>query len=204
VLVFFCEMEKENETTKPPSKKRKLSLSRKKPLQEVLNTTRFASPTKLEAVRKAAEGVVPDNTRQNTKWVVSTFLSWVKERNKQVDVEEQIEHDVLSCDDAERVSKVLQLFIMEARRMDGERYPPATLRNMLGGLNRELASNKASFSVMDKSDRRFRELHLTLDSVTSELHSKGVGVDSKSAEVISKDLEDLCWEKLFLLFESSW
>ena len=176
----------------PPIKKRRLSLSRKKPLTEV-NSSRFASPTKPDVVEKAAEGVVPENTRQNTRWAVSTFLSWVEERNQRIS--EQIEPDILSSNDAERLSYVLRLFVIEARKVDGKKYPPGTIRNLLSGINRELVKNKAEFTILDKSDRRFRELHLTLDSITSELHRTGFGVTKKNAEVISVDLEDLCWKK---------
>ena len=64
---------------------------------------------------------------------------------------------------------VLQLFVIEARKMDGKKYPPGTVRNLLSGINRELMKNKAEFSIMDRSDRCFRELHLsTLDLITSE------------------------------------
>ena len=112
-------MEKENERgLTPPNKKRRLSLSRNKPLREV-NASRFASPTKPDEFKRAAEGVVPNNTRQNTKWAVSTFLSWVEERNKRVP--DQIDCDVLSSNNAERLSYVLRLFVIEARKMDGEK-----------------------------------------------------------------------------------
>ena len=95
-------MEKENEAgLNPPQKKRRLSLSRKKPLKEV-NISRFGSPTKHEDFQKAAEGVVPTNTRHSTKWTVSTFVSWVEERNKRVP--EQIDCDILCCNDPERLS----------------------------------------------------------------------------------------------------
>ena len=63
---------RENGGSTPPEKKR-LSLS--------LKTRCFASPTKPEALEKAAEGVIPDNTQHSTKWAVNT-LSWVSERNK--------------------------------------------------------------------------------------------------------------------------
>ena len=84
---------------------------------------------------------------------------------------------------------------MEARKVDGERYPPDSIRNFQHRISRELIKNKAPFAILDKSDLCFRELHLTLDSVSSELHRTGVGVNKKSTQVISTDLKDLCWEK---------
>lgn len=85
--------------------------------------------------------------------------------------------------------------MLEARKVDGAPYPPSSLRCLLSGINRELINDKAGFSVMDGSNLHFRELHLTLDTVTRKLHSTGVGLDKAKAQVISKDLEDMCWEK---------
>ena len=58
-----------------------------------------------------------------------------------------------------------------------------------------MVKKNSQFCILDKSDTRFRELHLTLDSVSSELHRVGVGVVKKSASVISIVAEDSFWEK---------
>ena len=73
--------------------------------------------------------------------------------------------------------------------------PPATLRSLVSGLNRVVQSNKAPFSALDKSDHRFRDLLKTLDSLSSELHSQGIGATKNSAEVIDPKHEDIFWEK---------
>ena len=70
---------------KPPSKKLKLSLpKKKKALQEATNTetSRFASPVSEEAFERAAKGVVPHNTSKNNLWAERTFNAWMEERNK--------------------------------------------------------------------------------------------------------------------------
>ena len=186
-------MENEQDCTVPAAKKRKISLSLKKPLKDN-NTSRFASPTKADHFDRAAEGVIPTNTQNSTNWAVRTFQSWVKERNER-EVEYKIEPGIFSCNDPERVSFVMLLFVLEVRKADGGKYPPARICNILSGLNREMTKNKVQFSVMDKTDRRFRELHLTLDSVCSELHRSGVGTSRNSARVISAEHEALFWEK---------
>ena len=122
-----------------------------------------------------------------------TFLAWIEEHNKRV--VEQIVCDILSSNDAESLSYVLRLFVMEARKVDVEKYPPATIYSLLSGLSRELLKNKTCFAILDRGDVCFRVLHLTLDSVSSELHSVGIGVSRKSAPVISLKSEDLSWEK---------
>ena len=57
---------------------------------------------------------------------------------------------------------------------------------------------KARFSVLDKSDWRFRDLLKTLDSVSSELHRNGIGATKRSAKVIKPAHEDIFWQKSLL------
>ena len=154
----------------PPKKKLKLSLSSKKP--------RFAAPVTAEKLHEAAEGVVLDNTKKTNAWAVNTFTAWSKERNKLIP-EDPVPEDLLSCHDLSIVSKYMRCFVLEARNQAGEKYPPSTSRSILCGLNRVLKEGKAPFSILDKSDHHFRELLLTLDTVTSDLHSlhrEGIGV----------------------------
>ena len=158
----------------PPKKKLKLSLKSK---------SRFASPTDKEKFSEAAKGVVPENTKKNNSWAEKTFLAWVEERNKAVP-EDPVPIDLLSCHKPTVVCKYLRYFVLEVRSSTGEKYPPATIRSILSGLNRVMKDRKAPFSILDKSNPSFRELMLTLDSVTSELHRDGVGVSKKSAAVI--------------------
>ena len=84
---------------------------------------------------------------------------------------------------------------METRKTDGSPYPPSTLRSLISGLNRVLQSNQAPFSVLDKGDYRFRNLLKTLDSLSSELHSAGIGATKNSAKVIEVEHEHIFWQK---------
>ena len=49
--------------------------------------------------------------------------------------------------------------------------------------------------MLDKSDYRFRDLHRTLDTVSSDLHRQGIGATRKSAGIILPEEEDLLWAK---------
>ena len=69
-------MEKE-QLDGPPSKIRRLSLPREKPLREA---NHFPLPTDPNLVEKAAKGVIPSNTLHTTNWAVGAFLSWVINR----------------------------------------------------------------------------------------------------------------------------
>lgn len=179
------------EDLKPSEKKRRLSLSlRKRPRSE----NRFASPTKPELLEKAAKGVVLLNTHHSTTWLVK------EESNGRVQGE-QIEDNILFCTDCKRLSYILRLFVLEVRKSNGDSYPPNSLRNILSGINRKLVSNGVHVKILDKSDNRFRELHLTLDSICSELHRSGLGL-KKSAQVITIEVEDMLWEKGILGFSN--
>ncbi len=93
-------------------------------------------------------------------------------------------------------------FVLEARREVGKPYPPGTIRSLLSGLNRVLKENRATFSILSKGDPRFREVLLTLDSVTSSLHRQGIGAEKHSALVISYDHEKVFWEKRLLGYDT--
>jgi hypothetical protein len=181
----------ENET---PAKKRRLSLSLKKREPLGANNSRFGSPTKQRVFEAAGEGVVPTNTRASTNWALKTFTEWMKQRNLRAP-DDPIPSDILESKEASNVCRIMRLSVLEARRSDGQPYPPATLRSLVSGIQRGNQAKKPPFLLLDTSDKRFREIHLTLDSVSSELHRQGIGAVRKSAAVISVE-DDICfWEK---------
>ena len=56
-------------------------------------------------------------------------------------------------------------------------------------------SNRVPFNIFDKADMRFRDLHMTLDTVCVALRKEGIGADVKHAAVISLEHEELMWKK---------
>ena len=109
--------------------------------------------------------------------------------------ESAIPTNILESHDVDAVCRAMRLFVLEVRRVGGQRYTPATIQSLLSGLNHELQRAKAPFLLMDKNDRCLRELHLTLDSVSSDLHRDGVGAVRQCASVISFEDENLFWQK---------
>ena len=55
---------------------------------------------------------------------------------------------------------------------------------------------------MNKEDPSFRELFLTLDTVTSTLHRQGIGAIKDSASVISYEHETIFWQKKILGYDT--
>ena len=153
---------------------------------------RFASPVSDNQLKKAASGVVPENTRCNTNWAERNFINWAKQRNQQV-LKEPIPLDLLLSHDAELVCKTLCKFILETHNSSGQPYPPASIRALLSAINRIFRENKAPFSIFNKDDAQFHDLHCTMDSVSSELHRKGIGTEYKHASLLTIEDEDALW-----------
>ena len=110
--------------------------------------------------------------------------------------EEQIELDILSAPSSpERLSYVLHLFAHEVCKVNGGKYPPSSIRSLLSGIGRELADNKVPFNILDGNDHRFQDLNRTLGTINSQLNCDGVRVSVKKAEVITKEVEQLCSDK---------
>ena len=77
------------------------------------------------------------------------------------------------------------------KRISTENTVPAA-----GRLTERHALSKAQLlQLLDPDDHRFEELHDSIDNLFRELRSSGVGSDTKSAEVITKDEEAQLWEK---------
>ena len=67
----------------PPAKKRRLSLSLKKPpvLVDIMNQC-FRSLVKDTEFIAAAKGVIPSNTKQCNRWACHLYNLWGKQRNE--------------------------------------------------------------------------------------------------------------------------
>ena len=74
---------------------------------------------------------------------------------------------------------------METNNTNAEPYSPKTLQSLLSGINCILKANKVPFSIFDKEDPVFCNLMFTMNSMSSDLHSKSIGTKQRSAEVTS-------------------
>ena len=166
-----------------------LSLSKRKQCQERFE---FLDKAESEALGKK---YTPKNTDSSTKWAVATFLSWRDKRNSSfADPESQVPCDLLISTDTELLSKWLTYFVAEARRKDGENYPPKTVYLLLTGLLRHMRSRNVTCpNFLDTSDHRFSTFHNALDNVLRDLRMKGIG-QSRQTEAFSKQDEEVLWE----------
>ena len=111
----------------PEPKRKKLSLSKKKPEKPkpLSPFAHFNTTVSSEEIEKSSKGCVPVGTAKSTNWAVRTFQQWLMQRNKCVP-QEAFPHDILQKEyPTETLCNCLQCFISEARRVDGTQYPLA-------------------------------------------------------------------------------
>ena len=128
---------------------------------------------------------------------MGVFTSWIKEQNERS--EEKCPVEVLCSGDDVVLCHWLCVFVKEARRVEGTPYTPRRISQILSGqqgfINSRISPTKPKVKLTDASSANFKELHNVLKRLYRALHSQGVGVFRKQAEVISRDEESLLWAR---------
>ena len=138
-------------------------------------------------------GFVPPNTRKNTTWAMRVFTEWKAERNKAAG-SPLCPDNLLERPNPAQINTWLSRFVTEARKQNGEPYPPRTMHQILAGLQRhmlEISPNAAKF--LDTNNTAFRELQGTCDTVYRQLHSQGVGTAVKHTVTFTAEEEEKLW-----------
>ena len=121
------------------------------------------------------------------------FKLWKEARNKH-HPSDPVPEDLLKSSNPVLLNNHLSKFAVEARKANGEVYPPATIHQLLCGLLRHMKqTNQGGPNCLNKQDNNFHQLEGTLDALFHKLHSDGVGVQVKHTEITTKDDEDKLW-----------
>ena len=143
-------------------------------------------------IKKAVLERVPKNTIRSTNWGVRVFEAWCVER--------QCTSSVVDMSDKDLDSNISQ-FVHEAVKRDGTPYPPNSLYQVVVSIQRHLReSGRPKVSFFDSP--MFDTLRKSLDARMKELTAQGLGVERKSAEPITRDMEAILWEKGIFSVES--
>lgn len=177
--------DKENEDFQPLKKRQK-------------KQDRFSEIVSGKELEGISKGFTPQNTAKNTKWAISTFQQWIYSRNQRTTAGETINPNILCAPvdaDCKELCRALCLFVLEARKTNGEPYPAKTVDHLLAGLLQYARSVQSTFpNFLDPKDARFKKLQGTMDTHFRHLRSDGIGAAVKHACVISADKEKLLWE----------
>ena len=180
----------------PPTKMRRIG-SKKLTTSTSQLDSRFAEKTSTDKVQEYSKGTVCKNTTACNSWTMRTFEAWRSNRNKDAPQEEQVPTDILSTKDSQLLQEWLICFLLEARKTNGDKYPPKTLVQLVCGLQRVLRAQHRSdsFNFFDKADHRFEGLRNALDKVCRELRQEGLGTNRKGSSVFTAEEEDSLWKK---------
>ena len=142
-------------------------------------------------IEKLVHNTESKNTRRNTNWSVPTFNDWKAERMMHTDCSIP-ELEKFSVSD---VNQWLSKFAVETRRKDGKPYPPKTLYMLCVGLLRHLRENDNHINFLDEKDSKFYQFRRALSARMTELTAQGVGTTVKQAEPLSRETEEILWQK---------
>ena len=157
---------------------------------------RFAKPLTREQARQQTQPYVPKRTQQCNSWALGVFKLWAASRNEEASLElGQCLADLLEAPYLPGVlDSWLSLFVLEARRADGNYYPPGIIQD---ALFRVYKGNQGAsvYSYMNKVEREkhFPKLHNALDRQLRMLCSLGIGVERRTADIITPEIEQKLW-----------
>ena len=154
---------------------------------------RFSKLVSIEELK----GFIPDNTKKNTSWAISTFKQWAFSQNQRTRTDEEaIDEEIFAKkSNCEELCRALCLFVVEARKVNGDQYPPQTIFHLLAGLLRHACSVRPNTpNFLDPKDVQFRDLQGTMDTLFRKLRKAGAGTDVKHSTVITAEEENLLWE----------
>ena len=133
---------------------------------------------------------------RSTAWAIGVFKQWIEQRN-QSSPDDACPEDFLELshsEDVHRLQKWLCRFVVEARKQDGEPYPPTSLQMLLSGILRYMRNLHGDTpDFLSKKDWRFRELRGTMEQTFFDLRKQGVGAEVKHTLIITKEEEDQLW-----------
>jgi len=132
-----------------------------------------------EDIHEMIKNSKPKNTEKSTKWCINLFNDWKKPRPEEIP-------DLLDMNDNE-LNCWLARFISEVCKIGGNEYPAKTLYQIACGLLRHLRNNGIySKNILDTKDERYTYFTNALDSQMKDLTYRGIGLQTKQADIITE------------------
>ena len=154
-------------------------------------SNRFITTTEneLEALRQSR---IPQTTLEKVKWGVNLFYKWHNEWKIGLDGGFKVYKDLDQMDKSD-LNYCLKFFLSDARKVNGQEYPPRTLKEIVAciqhNLNYEL---KQPWSIF--KDEAFMEPREILDAVMKRSARHGNVKEKKRAATISIESEEKLWK----------
>ena len=171
------------------------SYSGKEPHERPCSSTEqvYGSPKSQKDIKRSMEFRVPEKTRNQTNWAIKVWSEWAISRNRNLLPDEAPFNCEIETLSAQLINFWLCRFVLEIRRRDGERYPPASLYQLCCGILHHLrAAGRAEVNIFEQAE--FHMFCTTLDSEMKRLNSTGQYIHKRRAEPITVEDENLLWE----------
>lgn len=137
---------------------------------------------------------MPETTASSTRWAVSVFQKWNKQRESEKCPDQFLEE----CREPRLIEKWLKVFVTEGMfNKNGDPYPPETIYGIMCGLMRymkQCSPNGQVPNFLDKNNQDFAELHAIMDELFNKLRDLGVGADKQHIEPLTMEDEKKLWD----------
>lgn len=140
----------------------------------------------LESVQRLNDSTRSANTVSRNRWAVRLFDQWRLGRGLDVRIPIGMLSDV-------ELNEQLPIFIHEAIRKDGQKFPPGSLMSIVAGLQQTICE---SHSVDLLHDSKFSIIRKSTDAAMKLSLKEGRQLKSGSSDAIMLDEEERLWQKV--------
>lgn len=154
------------------------------------SSSRYAQITD-DDLKDLREQRIPQSTKDKVKWSINLFRNWHENWKVRMDdilkvyksIDEMDSNDLNYC---------LQYFIPEIRKVNGEKYPPRTLKEIVAGIQHFYCYeiNKQMSIFLDKEFKETREI---LDAAMKQSAMEGNRKPVKRAAPVTIETEESLW-----------
>ena len=106
---------------------------------------RFSEFISDQELSELGRGLIPANTTKSTKWALKTFELWKNSRNQSFP-DDRVPQELFMSTDPSLLSTHLTHFAVEARKANGEHYPPSSIHQLLCGVLRHMLTVQTSWT----------------------------------------------------------
>ena len=145
----------------------------------------FKAPEEEENIRSMSRKNFAPKSKKKIKWAVNLYSDWRRNRIGKPGVPSAIVNanlEVVNSFTKGELAFALCRFIREVRKLDGNEYPPNTVRELVVMIQMHLHQNSIYWKLLDGDS--FLCVRNVVDNTMKERHAMGMGV-RRSSEVIS-------------------
>ena len=162
-------------------------------------TKRIIQTTSSQRMKELKMMKVKRNTQSNVNWSVACYNRWRSDRLESYEYDVGIYFADITKPESlakDNLIHALCYFIPEVTKKSGEFFPGKTLYQIIVGIQKHLQIHKITWRLIE--DPEFVEVKTVLDNVMKERAALNLGLVSRSADLITYEMELDLWNRNFL------